>query len=34
LGETATTTALGLLVVFMALAWYLSKRLEASIEKS
>jgi membrane protein DedA with SNARE-associated domain len=34
LGETATKTALVFLVAFLALAWYLSKRLEESIEKN
>lgn len=33
LGETATTAALGLMVGFLALAWYLSKRLEESLER-
>jgi membrane protein DedA with SNARE-associated domain len=33
LGETATKTALALLVGFLVLAWYLSKRLEEAVEK-
>jgi len=31
LGEAATQAALGLLVAFLALAWFLSKRLEKSL---
>jgi membrane protein DedA with SNARE-associated domain len=34
LGETATTTAFGLMVVFLIIAWYLSKRLEEAVEKN
>ena len=33
LGEAATKTALGLLVAFLALAWFLSKRLEEAVER-
>lgn len=33
LGETATKAALVMLVAFLAVAWYLSKRLEEAVEK-
>jgi membrane protein DedA with SNARE-associated domain len=33
LGETATQAALALLVGFLALVWYLSKRLDEAVEK-
>ncbi len=33
LGETASTLSLGILVLFLALGWYLSKRLDRVIER-